>query len=372
MKILQTPPRFYPYIGGVENCVYYLSKELVKLGHELKVICANEPKSNERVVEGINVKRLAYAFKVANTNITLGLPAAILKEDFDLMHTHLPTPWSADWSALISLAKRKPLVLHYYNNIVGTGAYSCAAKCYNHTMLPVLLNLSDKIIVTHERYIEYSPLKNYLSKVVAIPIGVDLERFRAVAQKARQPNVIFFLALLDEFHRYKGLDYLIRALAIAKEQIPDIKLIVGGDGSLRGEYTKLAFSLGLKERINFVGFVSHEQSIEYYNNCDAFILPTTSFEQEGFGIVLLEAMACGKPVITTEIPGPAEKIKEYGAGIIVRSKDAQELAGAIKELFSNQNDTLEMGRRARKLVEEQYSWQTIARKIEDLYFKTMK
>ena len=107
MKILQSPVRFYPFIGGVEYYVYYMSQEIVQLGHEVKVLCANEPSSPiEEKIKGIDVKRLNYWGKIANTNITPGLPSAISREDFDIIHTHIPTPWSADWSALFSSFKK--------------------------------------------------------------------------------------------------------------------------------------------------------------------------------------------------------------------------------------------------------------------------
>jgi len=107
MKILQTPVRFYPFTGGVENYVYYLSRELVKSGNQVKVVCANEPdiESKQRV-EGIEVERLPYMGKIANTNITTGLPGALSDGDYDIIHTHIPTPWSADWSAFYSNSKK--------------------------------------------------------------------------------------------------------------------------------------------------------------------------------------------------------------------------------------------------------------------------
>ena len=103
MRIVQTPARFYPFIGGVENYVYNLSKELARLGQEVQVICAREPEAQENESrDGIEIKRLPYIGKVANTNITPALPFALFQQDFDLIHTHLPTPWSADWSLIIS------------------------------------------------------------------------------------------------------------------------------------------------------------------------------------------------------------------------------------------------------------------------------
>jgi glycosyltransferase involved in cell wall biosynthesis len=108
MRIVQTPARFYPFIGGVENYVYNLSKELVNLGQEVQIICAMDPPGiKEETIDNIKIKRLSYIGKVANTNITPALPLALLGQDFDLIHAHLPTPWSADWSALLSMTKKK-------------------------------------------------------------------------------------------------------------------------------------------------------------------------------------------------------------------------------------------------------------------------
>lgn len=107
MKIIQTPARFYPFTGGVENYVYGLSKELVKQGYEVKVICAREPDKDVKEIDGIKVEKLRWIGKVANTNITPFLPFKLLFEDFDVIHTHLPTPWSADWSAIIAWIRRK-------------------------------------------------------------------------------------------------------------------------------------------------------------------------------------------------------------------------------------------------------------------------
>lgn len=373
MRILQTPPRFYPYIGGVENSVHSLSKELIKLGHQVKVICANEPPFGDKIIEGIEVKRLKYIGKIANTNITLGLPRAIINADFDIVHSYIPTPWSVDWSAIISLIKAKPFIVTYYNNIVGRGIYSYLAQEYNFIILPILLRFAKKIIITHKRYIDYSPyLKDCLKKIAIIPVGVDLEQFNKNNQIHKQEKTIFFLGLLDEFHRYKGLDYLIRAMDLVRKEIPEVKLIVGGEGRLKEEYRKLAHSLGLSEQIDFAGFIPEEKLAEYYNNCDVFVLPSISFEQEGFGIVLLEAMACGKPVVTTNITGLADKIQQRKAGIVVRPKDVNALGRAIVDILKDKDCALKMGTQARRLVEEEYAWNKIAKRIENLYLEILR
>lgn len=366
MKILQTPARFYPYMGGVENYTYYLSRELVKLGHEVRIICANEPKYTKKEINIIKQKRLTFIGKIANTNITPTLPVHILNEDFDVLHTHLPTPWSADWSALVSMTKRKPLVLTYHNDIVGRGTASYIAKVYNQTALKFLLKRARKIIISHHNYLEFSPhLKAYREKIKIVPVGVDTEIFKPGDTKVE--DTVFFLSLLDEFHRYKGLDYLLESIKLVKKQIPDVKLKVGGSGKLLGYYKRKAASMGIGENVEFLGYVPNDNIPWCYRNCNLFVMPSISAAQEGFGIVLLEALASGRAVVTTGIVGMAEEIKKHQAGVVVKPTDTKALADAIIRILQDGKEAERMGANGRKLVETKYSWMEIARSIERIY-----
>ena len=372
MKIFQTPVRFYPFIGGVENYVYYLSRELVKLGHEVTVICANEPVTKkEENIDGINVKRLSYFGKVANTNIIPELPFTLSGGNFDIIHTHIPTPWSADWSNIISKFKKKPLVITYHNDIIGSGMAGYIADFYNSTALKSLLNTADKIIITQLNYLNFSPyLRNYEDKIEVIPNGVDINKFKPI-EVTEDRDTLFFLSLLDEFHKYKGLDYLLNALKIVKCEIPNIKLIVGGEGVLLEYYRKMVKEAGLEDNVEFHGFINNEEIVEYYNRCSIFVLPSISSKQEGFGIVVLEAMACETPVISTEIVGVAADVKESNSGIIVPPKNIDELANAIIKILKDKNAKT-MGINGRKVVKEKYTWSEIAKKTEDLYRRVLE
>ncbi len=372
MKILQTPVRFHPFVGGVENYVHNLSKELIELGHEVTVVCANEPEvKSKETIDGINVKRLNYIGKIANTNITLKLPLELVKEYFDLIHTHIPTPWSADWSAIISKIKNRPLILTYHNDIVGTGIANSIAQFYNLTSLKLVLKRADRIIITQPGYLESSPyLKHHEHKIEVIPVGVDTERFTPVKMD-KEENVLFFLSVLDAFHEYKGLQYLIKALAIVKGEIRDVKLIVGGDGELLEYYKRIAESMNLKDNIEFVGFIPDKEIVAFYNKCDVFVLPSSSRGQEGFGMVLLEAMACEKPVIATDIVGAAKEIKECNAGMIVMPKDVKGLANAIINVLQDKKIANEMGKNGRILIEKKYSWERIVDSLLEVYQKCL-
>ena len=370
MKIVQTPVRFYPFIGGVENYVYYLSKELVNQGHQVEVICANEPQLiNNDNIEGIQVKRLVYLGRIANTNITPSLPLILSREDYDIIHTHIPTPWSADWSALSSKIKNKPLVVTYHNDIIGDGIADYIARFYNSTFLKLLLKRADKIIITQPSYIKSSAyLRGYQDKVEVIPNGVDVDKFKPNENFNDDNNyTIFFLSLLDEFHRYKGLDILLKSLQIVKKEIPNIKLVVGGKGVLVDYYKKMVVSMELVGNVEFTGFISDDDIVDYYNQANVFVLPSTSSLQEGFGIVALEALACQTPVITTDIVGVAEDLDAVNGGLIVPPKDNVKLAEAIIIILKDKELQEEMGKRGRKLVMEKYTWKGVASTMEKLY-----
>lgn len=375
MKILQTPPKFIPAIGGVENYVYEISKELVKSGHKVTVVCANEPDSgNIKTLNGIKITRLGYIGKIAGTNITPTLPVEILKEDFDVIHTHLPIPWSADWSAIISKIKNKPMVVTYHNDIVGAGIADYIAKFYNLIGLKFTLGIARKIILTSKKYLEQSLcLKRYKSKIEIIPCGVDINKFKPIKVESENSggHIIFFLSILNEFHRYKGLDYLFRALKIVKKDINEVKLIVGGEGKLLDYYKEMANSMSLGNNVEFVGFIPDNELVRYFNNCDVFVLPSASSEQEGFGIVLLEALACEKPVVSTKIVGVAEDVDKTNSGIIVKPKDVEALANAIITILKDRDVGNQMGKKGRKMVEEKYTWERVAKMIEEVYYEVL-
>ena len=362
MRILHTPVRIYS-AGGVESYVLNLSRSLADLGHDVNVICSDSAR-DMHPDHRVSVMALMSPAKIANTNITPGLPLALLREDFDLLHTHLPTPWSSDWSAIASAAKGRPLVLTYHNDIVGEGFAGHVAGLYNATALKLLLRRADKILVARPRHI--SPrLRPYMDKVNFVPVGVDAEAFHR--RKAKEVGDTFFLSVLDEFHRYKGLDVLLEALQAVKSEYPEVVLVVGGGGTLLDHYRNRAKALGLEKNVRFEGRIPSERLLDAYNGCKLFVLPSLSAEQEGFGIVPLEAMACSVPVVVTDIVGVAEDVKRSRAGVVVKPGDRQALARAITSILGDEKGAARMGTAGRGLVENKYSWKRVALQVEGIY-----
>jgi glycosyltransferase involved in cell wall biosynthesis len=365
LRIVQTPARFPPARGGVEKYVHELAKELIAQGNEVLVVCADEPRAGSNLSDSVDEIRLPYIGKVANTNITTKLLATLMREKFDVIHTHIPTPWSADISALVSLLKRKPLFVTYHNDIAGEGSARVIASLYSWTLLHLVLWRAKEIFITQPRYMEYSRhLRFHKSKVSVVPLGVnDPLEVNAAARKSDQ---ILFVSVLDKHHKYKGLDFLLDAVARVRQRHPTATLVVVGDGELVPTYKRLAATLGIEDSVEYRGHVPDAELAEMYATSGIFVLPSLN-RLEGFGIVALEALSYGTPVITTPFAGSSQLIAENDAGLIVPPRDSTALAGALLTLLDNEAETRSMGRRGAKIVNSTFSWKSIARHIAERY-----
>lgn len=368
MRILQTPVRFFPAIGGVESVVLGLSRALAALGHDVTVVCSDEPSREPRSLDGVSIRRLKTAAKLANTNITPGLPLELLRLDFDVVHTHLPTPWSADWSAWLGRLRGRGVIVSYYNDIVGQGAAGVVAGLYNATLLRILYRAAHRFITLTPEHMSSpgSRLKPVWHKTSLLQTGVDTAGFQPQPD-LRTPGQIGFLAVLDTFHRYKGLDVLLRALRRLADRGVDARLSIGGDGALRGEYERLAASLQLGDRAHFLGRLPDEGLAPFFNACSTFVLPSISGAQEGYGLVALEAMACGVPIVTTTAAGIAPIVRDAQAGLVVPPGDDAALADAIEHVLGDAGVRRHMGGSGRGLVESRFSWRAVAEDYVAVY-----
>src|SRR5215467_12721550 len=258
LRIIQTPVRFFPAYGGVEKYVLELSKQLVTLGNQVTVVCADEPHAESCAVQGVKAIRLPYIAKIANTNITPRLFGTLMSQNFDIMHTHIPTPWSADISALVSLLRRKRLLVTYHNDLTGQGASGLIACIYNFTFLHLILWRAHKIVITQPKYLERSRhLKLHKKKVITIPLGVTLPL--AMPEVKRKADEVFFMSVLDKHHEYKGLGILLDAMVKVKSRRPGARLLIGGEGELTGKYGQLAKLHGIGDSVEFLGYVPDEE-----------------------------------------------------------------------------------------------------------------
>tara|TARA_B100000686_G_scaffold312642_1_gene357354 strand:+ start:1390 stop:2556 length:1167 start_codon:yes stop_codon:yes gene_type:complete len=368
MKIGLVSPYDYSYPGGVTVHINNLSKELINLGHTVKIIapCSDvqrNPLPNSVIPMG-NPIPIPTGGSIARISVSFWLmrkvQAVLETEKFDILHIHEP------------LVPFLPLAcLHRAScPIVGTfHAYDNNSQKY-FAQSGILQNSFSKL----DRRIAVSvPAKNHIMKNFPgnydiIPNGIDYDMFRSsrtplAAFSDDKTNILF----VGRMEKRKGLQYLVSAFSMLKWDRSNVRLIIVGPGTLDKESYHLIAEKNLHD-IELIGEVSYEDLPNYYQSADIFCSPATG--QESFGIVLLEAMASGKPIVASNIPGYASVITSEKEGLLVNPKDAGALAEALRNLTDNPNLRFKMGKEGLK-TSHTYDWKNVASQIAAVYLETI-
>lgn len=366
----------YP-IGGVSLHVHSISYELAKMGHKVTIVTTKSKqhkKLHELSLPNIEIKRVPRGINLYNSSLPLSVLRWLKPADYDIIHAHTPLPAIAELAALRNTVGGSTFILTYHNDITKKGfPGTLISAAYKYSIGTFVLRHADVIITTTRSYAERAiQLKKLLDKVKVVPNGINLERFRQgldvdIIRKqcglSQSDKVILFVGALEP---YKGCDYLVRSLPLIVQNMPQARLIMTGCGSLENNLKAIAQELNIIDKVIFTGYIPQQDLPSYYAACDVFTLPSVS-PLEGFGIVQLEAMACGKPVVTTTIPGPSEVDAEELATIHVPPKDVEALAGAISKLLNNNSLAKKMGENGKRLVAEKYTWSKIVADLLEIY-----
>lgn len=367
------------HIGGVERHVFEISKALTKRGHLVTVLTTRSPLHKKyHEINGIEVVRVPYGIPLYSSSIPFRVFRYLDPDDYDLIHAHAANPTIADLACLKNRGKI-PFILTYHNDITKSGHMGrIISLIYNSTLGNFLLKNSDLIITTTMNYAEKSIiLKKFKHKIRVVPNGVnpnkfnknkDGEKIKAYYNIPIQSKAILFVGAIEE---YKGIEYLIRTFKKVLNYEKMGYLIIVGSGALSKQLKEMTLELGIFDNVIFTGYVKDSDLPYYYSACDLFVLPSIS-GGEGFGIVQLEAMACGKPVICTDLPGVNEVDKNEVASIHIPPKDSEALANAIIKLLENEKLAREMGENGRKLVEEKYTWERVAEETGEIYLSLLE
>ncbi|MEM3440425.1 MAG: glycosyltransferase family 4 protein [Candidatus Bathyarchaeia archaeon] len=367
---------FPPWRGGAEYFTYGLAKELAKGGDEVAVLCAHHPLSpGTYEVDGIEVIRLRASGWLYGVPIIPGLLGALLSEGSDLIHCNFPNPYNASISALASSLSDTPSILTWHNDLPPvTAAASLLTAFHDNLLSTAYLRRFYRIVATTRRYSIISPILNrFREKVRIVWNGVDCARFRPSIDGGRvrskfgfeDRKVVLFVGALTKWHGYKGLDILLRALALAKGRDPGIRLLVVGEGHLKPAYMRLASDLGIGGIVAFAGDVSDDELPSYYACSDVLVLPSKD-SSEGFGLAILEAGACGKPVIASRVGGLPEVVEDGGNGLLVPPNDEWALSEAILKVLGDEELARGMGKRGRELAEAK-DWSKVAGAYRAIY-----
>lgn len=388
-------------IGGAERVLYEQTTRLAQRGHNVYILTRKLPnhRNNSEVINGVNEWRYPYnqtnpfAF-LCNTWIYSKkiFETLHLKFGFDCINFHQPfsalgvirsnssklipklyTCHSLSFEEFISRNRSDHRLFSKVLNKIKSRGYKKIEK-------DILTN-SDEIVVL-SKFTEYKICNTYKipkEKIKVIPGGVDLNIFSPCPDKNRvrkrlnipQDEVILF-TVRNLVHRM-GLENLIIAFNDLIKQKAKIKLVIGGEGGLKGGLVSLAKNFGIEKHIYFTGFIPENDLPLYYSMADLFVLPTK--ELEGFGLVTLEAMACGLPVIGTPVGGTKEILGNFDSSFLFNGTDPYSIAELILMNYhlikNNPQRWKEISNRCRSFVEGNYSWEKNIDALEELFEKTV-
>ena len=377
MRIAHVTATFPPYMAGTGNVCYYNAMELARRGHQVSVYTAAGPSPSSFDPPGVTVYRLPSLLRFGNAPL---LPGLMGIRDVDIIHLHYPFIFGAELVGLVAVQRRIPLVLTYHNDLIGEGLRRYLFDLYSPLSTNLVLGVARKVAVVsveHARACRIAALlKRRWKDVVEIPNGVDTELFQplpgdlAVRRKfgiSPDNPMILFVGALDQAHYSKGVSTLLRAFAEIAGA--NIILLIVGEGEWKARYQAQAMKLGIGRRTIFAGSVPFTNLPQYYNSADIVVLPS---ELESFGMVLIEAMACKKPVIATDLESVRSVVTDGSEGMLISPKDADSLAGKIQYLLNNSKVRQEMGEKGRAKVETRYAWPKIIPRLIRMYEEVLE
>ena len=367
MKIALVTPYEYPYPGGVTEHVSHLDRCFREWGHDVRIVAPcteTEERMTDNVI-GISGSIVSVPFSGSVSRVSFSpriyrrVKHLLARERFDVVHLHEP------------LTPALPLTVLRHSKTVNVGTFHAyreqhlGLKVGRRVLKRFMAKLDAKICVSEasrEMMSKYFP-----GEYTVIPNGIDVQHFAGVHVKPIErfddgrPNVLF----VGRLDKRKGFEYLLRAYSRVLAAIPNARLIVVGayDNEDKAPFVHYARTHHLNS-VKFVGRVSSADLPRYYRTCDVFCAPSTGFES--FGIVLLEAMAAGKPIVATNIAGYRSVLEDSREGLLVEPENELALTEAIVSLLQDAGLRREMGARGQDKA-RRYDWSIVAGLVLDLY-----
>ncbi len=382
LKIAQVSPYYVPSIGGVVGVVQYISEELIKRGHEVVVYTANRDHKERsqfqlaemELINGVAVKRFSSILNIGHMSVCPREIFELYRNEFDIIHSHVYRHPHGDIAALIGRKKGTPIIMH------GHGPFFCKSSLsktkwvlytlYDRTVSREMFRLVDRIFaLTQDERQCYVNLGARVEQVIVIPNAASDECFLKVnpsrfIQKHNllDKRIILYLSTLNAFKRP---DLLIKVLPMLIRKVPNSFVVFAGpDAGMMRNINALAEELGVKDHYKWVGPLQGKEKQEAMEAADIFALPS---DEEPFGMVIVEAMAHGKPVISTDATGPSEIVVHGQTGFIMRRGNADELGNAAIQILTSKSLQENMGKAARALAIKKYTVGRVVDQIEKTY-----
>jgi glycosyltransferase involved in cell wall biosynthesis len=379
LRIAHLTATFPPYPGGAGNTCYRFARGQAERGHQVEVFTA--PAEGEPPDPGgVLVHRIPPLAAIGNAPL---IPALAGVDGFDIVHLHYPFIFGSELTLLGRLTRRRrrqALLVHYKNRLVGTGMRGVLFEAYEHSVAPTLVRAADRVCVLSA---DHADSVAYLRRararqpesLIEMPNGVDTTLFspgedeaglRASLGIPAEATVVAFVATLDRAHHFKRLDVAIDAIADGP-----VHLVVAGGGDLLERFRERAHAAGAGERVHFLGSVPHAELPAVLRAADLFLLTTEP--PESFGIVLIEAMACGLATIVTDYPGVRAVVDDGETGLLVPRGDAHAVATAIRGLGRGGAELRRrMGQAGRAKAERLWSWPRLLDRMDAAYAEAIE
>jgi len=372
MKIALVSPYDFIYPGGVVNHILALNNQLTKMGHDVRIIAPASRAVADASCQFVAIGK-ARPIPVRGTTIRIAISLrlaskikeVLAREKFDIIHLHEPfMPMLC--SAILRFSDT--VNIGTFHATSGKPGYYWGWPISAYMLHRRRHKLVGKIAVS-------KPAKDFASKYVPgeydiIPNGIDLGHFSSSVLPIDEfcdgkLNILF----VGRLEKRKGFNYLLKAYRRVKKEFPKSRLIVVGPGTrFRSKYEKQVRKNNIADVV-FIGNVAYDELPCYYKTADIFCSPAIG--QESFGIVLLEAMAVGKPVVATNIEGYAGVLTHGREGLLVPPKNELELAGALIKLMSDDSLRRQMGSMG-LVTAQKYDWEKVARRVYDYYVKVLR
>lgn len=385
MRIAMLAAEYPPKWGGTATIAYYLSNVLAEQKHEIHVITRQEKGEIPRHVKNVYIHSVKWLH--APLFFTLSYAKNAIRKlnelgDFDVVHAYFPLMSIKEkWFEKI----KSPLVSDMLGSWKGERGYikneRFSSMDINDFAIRYLSQLFEKyeklalmksdVVITLTNFC-LKELNEYGVKrdMVVVPGGVDTSMFRLIdcAEEiksrydlSKDDNLILYAGRLVA---RKGVEDLLVALGRVCKEKKNTKLILVGRGGLKNHLQKIALRLGISNNIIFTGQIPINELIRHYAGADVFVLPSY---YEGQGLVLLESMACGTPVVATRVGGIPEVVTDGENGLLVEPRKPEQLADAILKIINDTELRIKLGKNGRETTVKNYDWKVIAEKMEKIY-----
>jgi phosphatidylinositol alpha-mannosyltransferase len=375
MKIGLVTPYDWSYPGGVRDHVWHLAQEFIAMGHEIRILApasGMQGKKPERYILKMGgTTPIPINGSIARINLDPSLAQRVRKvlqrERFDVVHVHEPLVPGLSQQVLRS---SRALTIGTFHSASYSNIYSTSQLAYASAyplLRPLFYKLSGRIAVS-------TAARQFISRYFPadyriIPNGVSLESFGhgispLPSLMDGKQNILF----LGRFEKRKGAKYLLRAIPAIRERHPDTRFILVGEGRLRPGFQKYVERQGWQDVI-FTGYVSDEDKPRYFASAHVFCAPAIG--AESLGIVLLEAMASGVPIVASDIKGYATVVTQGVDGILTPPRQSGELADAISHLLENEPLRRQFIQNGLTKARD-YAWPFVARSVMDYYCELLE